>query len=341
METSIFDFDLPDNLIALQPSIKRDDCRLLVLNKENGTIEHRIFKDIIDYLNKGDVLVLNNSKVLNACLYGKRKSGAKIEILLLETENFISWNALTNRTKRLKIEEEIELKDGYTATIKEVFPGGKKRILFNKPLTAETLEDIGEVPLPPYIKKKRNHQGKDKEWYQNVFALNYGSMACPTAGLHFTEELLKEIKSKGVKVAYVTLHVSLSTFNPIRKENIDQHEMHKEYYKINRDTADIINLAKKENNKIFAVGTTVVRTLEEANRDGELKECEGFTNIYLKPGHRFKSCDAIITNFHTPRSTLLVLVSAFASVDFIKSAYYAAIKEKYRFFSYGDAMLIY
>jgi S-adenosylmethionine:tRNA ribosyltransferase-isomerase len=340
MNTNLYDYILPEELIALTPKEKRDTCRLMVVDKENGDIKHAMFSDITGFLNKGDVLVLNDTKVLHARLYGKRKTGSLLEILLLESSDLITWKVLTNKSGRLKIGEEIEITGEVEATLLEKQENGIKFLKFNTPLSYELLEKIGNIPLPPYINKKRPADENDKNWYQCVFAKKYGSMACPTAGLHLTEKLLDKIKSKGIEVVYITLHVSLSTFNPIKEDNIENHTMHDEFYSVSKNAADVINLAKSKGNKIFAVGTTVVRTLEAASEKGMLENKSGFTKIYIKPGYNFKVCDAIITNFHTPKSTLLVLISAFAGIDIIKNAYQKAIEDKYRFLSYGDAMLI-
>lgn len=340
METSIFDYNLPEEYIALHPEEVRDECRLMVVDRKKNEVSHKVFKDVFDYFNEGDVLVLNNSKVLNARLYGKRKTGGKVEIFLLNSEDNISWQVLTNRSRRLKIEEEIFINDEITAVVKEIYDDGIKQLEFNQKICPEKLEIIGEVPLPPYIKKKRAPEKKDTKWYQTIYSKEYGSMACPTAGLHFTDNLLSKLTSKGVKIVYVTLHVSLSTFNPIRSNDIEEHVMHKEYYYISDETVKTIKEAKGKGNKVFAVGTTSVRSLEDASKSGELKSGGRKTDLFIKPGYDFKCCDAMITNFHTPRSTLLVLVSTFASSELIHKAYKIAKDVKYRFLSYGDAMLI-
>ena len=340
MNTTLYDYNLPEELIALTPKEKRDQCRLMAVDKKNGNIEHKMFSDILEYLNKGDVLVLNDTKVLHARLYAKRQNGSLIEILLLDSKDGLTWKVLTNRSSRLKIGEEIDVNREVCATLLEKQENGIKYLKFNKVLTSQFLEEIGNIPLPPYINKKRKAEDKDKQWYQCVFAKNHGSMACPTAGLHLSGELLEKIKQKGVLITYITLHVSLSTFNPIKEDDINKHVMHDEYYSVSEEAANTINSAKKRVSKIVAVGTTVVRTLEAASEKGILEKKSGYTKIYIKPGYNFRVCDAIVTNFHTPRSTLLVLVSAFANTDIIKNAYIKAVENKYRFLSYGDAMLI-
>lgn len=340
MKTELYNYKLPDDLIALEPEKIRDNCKLLVVNRQPGNIEHKFFTDIELYLNSGDVVILNNTRVIKARLYAQRESGARIEIVLLDTEDGFSWRALTNRTKRLKQGEIISLANGITAKITLFLENGIKELEFSSRLTPEVLDSIGEIPLPPYIKSKRQPKSMDEKWYQTVFAEEYGSKASPTAGLHFTESLIEKLKAKGVIFKYITLHISLSTFNPIRSESINDHEMHTEYFEVNAECVSAVMKAKQDGNRVFAVGTTAVRALEASALSGEITPCSGLTDLYIQPGFKFNVCDAVITNFHTPRSTLLVLVSAFAGYKLIKKAYEIAVKERYRFLSYGDSMLI-
>ncbi len=340
MKTELIDYYLPEERIALEPVAKRDDCRLLVLHRETGNMEHKKFVDILDYLSPQDVLVLNDTRVIHARVFAQRATGAKVEILLLHSEDKIHWTALTTRSKRLKIQEELILPNGITAKILNMESNGIKTLLFSRPLDDTLLCEIGEIPLPPYIKNKRNPDTRDEIWYQTVFSKNTGSMASPTAGLHFSQELLDRAREKGVIIQYVTLHISLATFHPIRTTSVEEHKIHEEYYSVSQETSDTVRYARKNGNKVIAVGTTAVRSLESASKTGEIMPSSGFTDLYITPGYAFKSCDAIITNFHTPCSTLLVLVSAFASLEKILSAYQTAIEMEYRFLSYGDAMLI-
>ncbi len=341
MKTKYYNYTLPDELIALEPSPERDACRLLVVDKKTETIEHKVFSNIVDYLKQGDVLVLNDTKVLNARIYANRQTGAKIEIVLLQSDDFVKWEVLTNRSKRLKMGDRLQVNDDVFAEIEEVKENGIKILKFNIELTPKLLSEIGEIPLPPYIKTKRKPDLLDNTWYQTVFSKNYGSKASPTAGLHFTDELLLKLKQKGVIIEYITLHISLSTFNPIRTDDIDDHVMHTEYFEVSEECVQTILTARKKESRVFAVGTTVIRALESAAKQNELKSLSGYTDLFIKPGYKFKVCDAVITNFHTPNSTLLVLVSAFAGNELIKKVYKTAIKEKYRFLSYGDSMLIF
>lgn len=340
MKTSDFDFELKEELIAQTPIKNRDESRMLVMDKKTGAIEHKHFNEIIDYLNKGDTLVLNDTRVIPARLYGtKVDTNAVIELLLLKELEENKWECLTKPAKRIKIGTIVSFGDGRLKAkcieLKEegirVFELQYKGILY------EILDSLGEMPLPPYIHEKL----EDKNRYQTVYAKNIGSAAAPTAGLHFTEELLTKIKEKGINIVYLTLHVGLGTFRPVNVEDITKHIMHSEYYEMSKETADILNKAKSDNSRIISVGTTSTRTLETIiNLYGCFKECNGFTNIFIYPGYEFKAIDALITNFHLPKSTLIMLVSAFASKEFIMKAYNEAIEKEYRFFSFGDSMFI-
>lgn len=340
MKLSDFDFELPKHLIAQTPIKKRDQSRLLVLDRKTGEIEHKVFSDIIDYLNKDDVLVINDTKVIPARLIGiKEETNAVIEILMLKNVKDDFWECLVKPFKRVKEGTKIIFGEGKLEAVcvkkKEeglaIFDFNYEGILYEK------LDELGEMPLPPYIHEKL----KEKDRYQTVYAKNIGSAAAPTAGLHFTHELLAKIKEKGVKVVPITLHVGLGTFRPVNVENIQDHKMHAEFFMMSKETADILNEAKKNKKRIISVGTTTTRTLETIMRDfNEFKECSGFTDIFIYPGFKFKAIDALITNFHLPKSTLVMLVSAFATKKLIMKAYEEAIKHEYRFFSFGDSMLI-
>lgn len=340
MKLSDFDFELPKHLIAQTPIKKRDQSRLLVLDRKTGEIEHKVFSDIIDYLNKDDVLVINDTKVIPARLIGiKEETNAVIEILMLKNVKDDFWECLVKPFKRVKEGTKIIFGEGKLEAVcvkkKEeglaIFDFNYEGILYEK------LDELGEMPLPPYIHEKL----KEKDRYQTVYAKNIGSAAAPTAGLHFTHELLAKIKEKGVKVVPITLHVGLGTFRPVNVENIQDHKMHAEFFMMSKETADILNEAKKNKKRIISVGTTTTRTLETIMRDfNEFKECSGFTDIFIYPGFKFKAIDALITNFHLPKSTLVMLVSAFATKKLIMKAYEQAIKHEYRFFSFGDSMLI-
>lgn len=340
MKTDDFDFDLPEELIAQTPLSKRDASRLLVLDKETGEISHRHFTDVIDYMEKGDTLVLNDTKVMPARLYGvKEETGAVIEVLLLKDEGNNTWECLTKPAKRIKEGTIVSFGDGkLKAKCTEVLDEGIRKFeLKYKGILYEILDELGEMPLPPYIHEKL----KDKDRYQTVYAKNVGSAAAPTAGLHFTEELLNKIKDKGVNIAYITLHVGLGTFRPVNVEDVTRHKMHSEYYIMSDEVADLLNKTKKSGHKIISVGTTSTRTLETiASLYGKFKGCSGWTDIFIYPGYEFKGIDYLITNFHLPKSTLVMLVSALAGKENIMKAYNEAIKEKYRFFSFGDSMLI-
>ena len=325
MKTEEFNFDLPDELIAQTPILKRDESRLLVLNKETGKIEHKHFYNIIDYLNKGDTLVLNDTKVLPARLYGiKEDTKAHIELLMLKEVNTDTWECMTRPAKRVDLGTIINFGDKLKAICTEVKEEGIRVFkLEYEGILLEILDSLGEMPLPPYIHEKL----KDKNRYQTVYAKNDGSAAAPTAGLHFTKELLEKIANKGVNVVYITLHVGLGTFRPVNVDNISEHKMHSEYYIMNEDVALILNETKKKGNKIISVGTTSTRTLETImNIYGEFKSCSGWTNIFIYPGYEFKAIDNLITNFHLPKSTLVMLVSALAGKENIMHAYDEAIK---------------
>lgn len=339
MKTSDFDFNLPQELIAQTPILNRDQSRLLVLDKKTGDIEHHIFKDIVNYLNSGDVLVINDTKVIPARLMGvKEDTGAVIELLLLKDLGNDTWECLSRPQKRLHIGTIVKFSDELSAEVIELLSDGVTRVkLLYSGILLEILDRLGEMPLPPYIHEKLS----DKDRYNTVYAKNIGSAAAPTAGLHFTNELLSELKDKGVIITNVTLHVGLGTFRPVEVDDINNHHMHSEYYNMSKETADILNKAKENGNKIIAVGTTSTRTLESViNKYGKFVECSGNTDIFIYPGYEFKAIDSLITNFHLPKSTLVMLVSALAGRENILNAYHEAINEKYRFFSFGDAMLI-
>lgn len=340
MKTDDFDYYLPEELIAQTPLKKRDSSRMLVLDKQNGNIFHKTFSDIIDYLNPGDTLVLNDTKVIPARIIGvKEETGAVIELLLLKNIDDNNWECLTRPAKRVKVGTVISFGDGMLkATCSSVGEEGIRVFsLSYDGILYEILDKLGTMPLPPYIHEKLEDQSR----YQTVYAKNIGSAAAPTAGLHFTKELLNDIKNKNVNIAYLTLHVGLGTFRPVNVEDVTKHKMHTEYYSISKETCDIINKTKESGNKIVVVGTTSVRVLETVmNRFGELKECSGVTDIFIYPGYKFKIVDNLITNFHLPKSTLVMLVSALAGNDNIMKAYHEAVLNKYRFFSFGDAMFI-
>lgn len=340
MNLKDFDYNLPESLIAQEPIDERDRSRLLVLNKESGNIEHLLFKDIINFLNKGDCLVLNDTRVIPARLLGEKNgSGGSIEFMLLNRKDMNTWEVMVRPGKRAKIGTRINFGDGQLqAEIIEIIDGGNRIVKFEYDgVFEEILDRLGNMPLPPYIKKTLT----DKERYQTVYSKYEGSSAAPTAGLHFTTELLRKIQEKGVTIAYVTLHVGLGTFRPVKVENILDHKMHSEYYSISESNAQLINCCRKNGGKIICVGTTSTRTLESASEsDGTIKNVSGWTEIFIYPGYKFKATDALITNFHLPQSTLLMLVSAFSSKEKILNAYNIAIENEYRFFSFGDAMLI-
>lgn len=340
IKKSDFYFELPQELIAQDPLADRSGSRLLLLDKESGRTEHHIFREIIDYLRPGDCLVLNNTKVLPARLMGiKEATGASIEVLLLKRRENDIWETLVKPGKKAKPGTKLVFGDGsLRAEVLEVAEEGNRLIRFSYDgIFEEVLDRLGEMPLPPYI----THKLQDKNRYQTVYAKYDGSAAAPTAGLHFTEELLGQIEDKGVEIAYVTLHVGLGTFRPVKTDNILEHHMHSEYYQVTKEAAQKINRAKEEGHRVICVGTTSCRTVESAAKaDGTLEECCGNTEIFIYPGYRFKVLDCLITNFHLPESTLVMLVSALAGRKNVMSAYEEAIKEKYRFFSFGDAMFI-
>ncbi len=340
MKLSDFNYELPKELIAQTPIEKRDEARLMVLHRNNETIEHKIFKDIIDYLKPGDCLVRNNTKVIPARLYGvKEKTGANVEFLLLNRIEGDTWEVMVRPGKKLMPGARVDFGDGILkAEIIDKMEGGNRKVKFEYDgIFNEILDQIGLMPLPPYIKEKL----EKKEMYQTVYAKYDGSAAAPTAGLHFTEDLLNQIKAKGVEIANVTLHVGIGTFRPVKEENIEDHDMHTEHYYIKAEDAEKINNTRKNGGRIIAVGTTSCRVLESvADDNGMVKEIEGDTNIYIYPGYKFKCIDGLITNFHLPESTLVMLVSALAGREFILDSYKKAVEEKYRFFSFGDAMFI-
>lgn len=340
MKTSDFFYNLPKELIAQTPIKKRDESRLMVVDRNNKNIEHKHFFDIIDYLNKGDCLVLNSSKVIPARLYGNKVgTGGKVEFLLLENKEGKLWEVLVKPGKKAKVGTKFEFGNGkLEAKVIEVLEDGNRIVeLKHDRDIYEILDEIGQMPLPHYI----THKLKDKNRYQTVYCKERGSAAAPTAGLHFTPELLNKIKEKGVNIAYLTLHVGLGTFRPVKVEDISKHKMHSEYFSINQNTADLINNTKKAGKRIIAVGTTSCRTLESAaDESGFFKACSGYTDIFISPGYKFKVLDALVTNFHLPESTLIMLVSAFLGYEKTMQAYKTAVENKYRFYSLGDAMLI-
>ena len=340
MDLHDFYYDLPEELIAQDPLKDQSASRLLVLDRKTGEVEHNIFKHIIDYLNPGDCLVLNNTKVIPARLFGtKAGTEAKIEVLLLKRREDDIWETLVKPGKKCKLGAEIVFGDGLlTGTVIDIVEEGNRLIQFQyEGIFEEILDQLGQMPLPPYI----THQLQDKNRYQTVYAKHDGSAAAPTAGLHFTGDLLQEIEQKGILIANVTLHVGLGTFRPVKVTNILEHHMHSEFYHVDKEAADKINAAKAKGGRIICVGTTSCRTLESAaDENGILKEKSGWTDIFIYPGYQFKVIDCLITNFHLPESTLMMLVSALAGREEIMSAYEIAVKEKYRFFSFGDAMFI-
>lgn len=340
LQKSDFYFDLPEELIAQDPLEDRSSSRLLVLDKETGETSHHIFKEVINYLNPGDCLVLNNTKVIPARLIGhKEDTGAAIEVLLLKRKENDIWETLVKPGKKCKPGTKIVFGEGLLhATVLETVEDGNRLIRFSyEGIFEEILDKLGEMPLPPYI----THKLQDKNRYQTVYAKYEGSAAAPTAGLHFTKELLQQIEEKGIDIAYVTLHVGLGTFRPVKVDNILEHHMHSEFYQVTKEAADKINKAKKEGHRVICVGTTSCRTVESAaDENGMVKEGCDNTEIFIYPGYKFKVLDALITNFHLPESTLVMLVSALAGREHILNAYEEAIQEKYRFFSFGDAMLI-
>ncbi|MDX8046537.1 tRNA preQ1(34) S-adenosylmethionine ribosyltransferase-isomerase QueA [Gracilibacillus sp. S3-1-1] len=341
MEIEDFDFDLPEELIAQTPLADRTSSRLMVLNKEDRSIHHHHFYDIVEFLKPGDCLVLNNTKVLPARLYGvKEDTGAKVEVLLLTQLEGDHWEVLVKPAKKVKEGTVISFGEGkLTATCTEIKEHGGRILRFDYDgIFYEVLDELGEMPLPPYIKQ----QLEERDRYQTVYAKEEGSAAAPTAGLHFTEDLLEQLKQKGVEIAFITLHVGLGTFRPVSVDSIEEHEMHAEFYQMTKETAGQLNAVKQRGDRIISVGTTSTRTLETIARDtgGLFEERSGWTDIFIYPPYQFKAIDGLITNFHLPKSTLIMLVSALADRDFILEAYNKAVAERYRFFSFGDAMLI-
>ncbi|BDG31228.1 tRNA preQ1(34) S-adenosylmethionine ribosyltransferase-isomerase QueA [Parageobacillus thermoglucosidasius] len=341
MKIDLFDFDLPEELIAQTPLPNRDASRLMVLDKKTGEIRHETFRNILSYLREGDCLVLNDTRVMPARLYGeKENTGAHIEVLLLKQLEGDRWETLVKPAKRVKAGTKIIFGDGrLQATCVDTLEHGGRVLQFSyRGIFYEVLEQLGEMPLPPYIKEKL----ADPERYQTVYAREIGSAAAPTAGLHFTEQLLDDIRAKGVHIAFITLHVGLGTFRPVNVENIEEHDMHAEFYQMTEATAQLLNETKRQGGRIIAVGTTSTRTLETiaARHDGTFVAESGWTDIFIYPGYEFKAIDGLVTNFHLPKSTLIMLVSALAGRENILHAYNVAVKERYRFFSFGDAMLI-
>lgn len=340
MKTSDFYFDLPEELIAQVPIEDRSSSKLMVLDKETGIIEHKIFKDVINYLNPGDCLVLNNTRVIPARLIGeKQDTGGKIEFLLLKRTEEDTWQALAKPGKKAKIGTKFSFGDGkLIGEVVGLAEEGSRIIKFHyEGIFEEVLDELGNMPLPPYITERL----EERERYQTVYSKHRGSAAAPTAGLHFTEELLKQIRDKGVDIAFVTLHVGLGTFRPVKVDDVLNHEMHSEYYMVDKEAAEKINRAKSNGNSVICVGTTSCRTVESASsEDGTIKESSGWTKIFIYPGYEFKIVNRLITNFHLPESTLIMLVSALANKESVLNAYETAVKEQYRFFSFGDAMII-
>ena len=340
MNVSDFDYELPEELIAQDPIEDRSSSRLLMLDKKTGAIEHHIFRDIIDALNPGGCLVINNTRVIPARLLGvKEDTGAAIEVLLLKRRDNDIWETLVKPGKKMKLGAVVSFGDGtLKGTVVDVVEEGNRLIQFSyEGIFEEILDQLGQMPLPPYI----THRLEDKSRYQTVYAKYDGSAAAPTAGLHFTKELLAAIREKGINIAEVTLHVGLGTFRPVKADVVEEHHMHSEYYSVNPETADLINTTRKNGGRIIAVGTTSCRTLESASTpDGVLHAGDGWTEIFIYPGYQFHVVDALITNFHLPKSTLMMLVSALAGRDHIMNAYAEAVKDRYRFFSFGDAMFI-
>jgi S-adenosylmethionine:tRNA ribosyltransferase-isomerase len=340
LDIESFDYHLPESLIAQTPLKNRDESRLLVLGRKTGDIEHKYFKNVIDYLQAGDTLVLNDTRVMPARLFGlKEETGAKVEMLMLTQLEDDDWEVLLKPAKRIKTGDKLSFGDGkiIAECVEELNQGGRIMRLDYDGILQERLDELGEMPLPPYIKERLD----DPDRYQTVYAKASGSAAAPTAGLHFTDELLEQIKAKGVNITFITLHVGLGTFRPVSVENIDDHEMHSEYYQMDQETADLLNETKAKGHRVISVGTTSTRTLETIRAShNEFVADSGWTDIFIFPGFEFKAIDGLITNFHLPKSTLVMLVSAFSTKDYILNAYHQAVKSEYRFFSFGDAMLI-
>ncbi|MGN1130093.1 MAG: tRNA preQ1(34) S-adenosylmethionine ribosyltransferase-isomerase QueA [Ruminococcus sp.] len=340
MKTSDFYYDLPEELIAQTPIEPRDHSRLLVMNRENGEIKHKHFYDILDHLNEGDCLIVNDSRVLPARIFGtKDKTGANVEFLLLKQVGNNTWETLSKPGKKAKVGASFSFGVGLMkGTVTHITDEGNRIVEFEcEDNFYATLDKIGQMPLPPYITEKL----QDKERYQTVYSNELGSAAAPTAGLHFTKDLMKKIEDKGVKIGYVTLHVGLGTFRPVKVDDVNNHKMHSEHYEVPEETAKLISETKKNGGRVIAVGTTSCRTLESvASEYGQVKACDGWTDIFIYPGYKFKVLDGLVTNFHLPESTLIMLVSAFAGYENVMNTYKVAVEEKYRFFSFGDAMMI-
>ncbi|MGP2526975.1 tRNA preQ1(34) S-adenosylmethionine ribosyltransferase-isomerase QueA [Acidaminococcus sp. LBK-2] len=337
MEVTDFDYDLPEELIAQTPVEPRDSSRLLVMDKETGELEHRHFYNLPEYLKPGDLLVFNDTRVIPARLHGVKTTGAHVEVFLLTRKNATDWEVLVKPGKKLQKGAQIKFSEELSCEILETTDFGGRIARFHYDgIFEEILDRLGETPLPPYIHEKL----KDSERYQTVYNRERGSAAAPTAGLHFTKELLKKIKDMGVEEVFVTLHVGLGTFRPVNESRIEDHKMHREFYTVSQEAADAINKAKREGRRIIAVGTTSVRTLESAGASGEMKAGGNWTSIFIYPGYQFRFVDALVTNFHLPQSTLIMLVSALSSRENILHAYKTAVEQKYRFFSFGDAMFI-
>lgn len=339
MKKSDFFYNLPEELIAQTPIEPRNASRLMVLNRENGEVKHKKFTDLPVFLNKGDLLVLNDTKVLPARIFGKRTdTGSEVEFVLLKRKNDTDWECIAGPGKKAKVGHSFTFSEKLSGEITEVLPDGNRilRFIFEGEFYS-LLNEVGNMPLPHYIKEEL----KDKDRYQTVYSRELGSAAAPTAGLHFTKEMLEELKQLGINIAYVTLHVGLGTFRPVKVDNILEHKMHSEHYHIPKETAELINATKEKGGRVICVGTTSCRTVESAaDENGRLTECSGDTDIFIYPGYKFKCLDALITNFHLPESTLIMLVSALAGYENTMNAYKIAVEEKYRFFSFGDAMLI-
>ncbi len=339
MRTKDFYFDLPEDQIAQTPLENRENSKLMYLNKDNGALEHLIFSDIFELLNPGDCLVLNNTRVLPARIYGVKDTGATVEFLLLKRTKDDTWETLVKPGRKAKIGAEFTFGEGLmSGKIVDVTEEGSRIIEFSyKGIFEEVLEEIGTMPLPPYITEELENQ----ERYQTVYSKHNGSAAAPTAGLHFTKELMNRLEEKGINIAYVTLHVGLGTFRPVKVDDVNNHKMHSEFYMIDQENADLINTTKENGNRVISVGTTSTRTIESIMTErGKLEECSGWTEIFIYPGYKFKIIDGLITNFHLPESTLIMLVSALSNKENVLNAYNVAVEEKYRFFSFGDAMII-
>lgn len=340
MNIEEFDYDLPESLIAQTPLKHRDQSRLLVMGRESGKTTHQHFADVIDYFKEGDTLVLNDTRVMPARLFGiKEETGAKVEMLMLTHLEDNDWEVLLKPAKRIKVGQRLSFGDGKIVAecIEELDQGGRIMRLHYEGILQERLDELGEMPLPPYIKERLD----DPDRYQTVYAKESGSAAAPTAGLHFTDELLEAIRAKGIRIVFITLHVGLGTFRPVSVDNIDDHEMHSEYYQISEDTAQLLNETRREGGRIISVGTTTTRTLETVRaQHDQFVATSGWTDIFIYPGYEFKAIDGLITNFHLPKSTLVMLVSAFSTRENVLNAYREAVERQYRFFSFGDAMLI-